>query len=590
MPASSVCSGRPGVGAGVGTDALQQTVLFSALAAVAWWLAMPFSAEPIAVLPLVASFCWPWLLVRAAVGASRRRTVAITLFVSFLVPWAFLLGWIREVSVAGWPALVAYSAVYMPVFALVVRAIMHSPRLQRVPLALVAAVVWTALEYLRAEIILDAWPFYLAAHGVYPSWLIHWAGYAGVWLVSFLIVLTSVGLWQSCLQRGTWKRNMGLIVLGFTLPILPGRLLLGRADTRRSTPVRMLCVQTNLSQSNKIGWPVERQEADVRSFLDQTRTAFQEAGAVDLVLWPETMVPGLGFDPGTLSFLDSLGPGAAHMTRWQRVLQQVAAQSGVPWLVGSPTWLDVTLSDDGYMASSQRFNSAVLLEPGGGVQRYDKVFLTPFGETMPWIRAWPWLEQRLMAVGASGLQFDLQAGKAPVAITIETHQGLQDSRNTVDTPGRTLRLVTPICFEDAVPSVVRALVRDTNADIIVNLSNDGWFGTDDAGRRAHEIAAAFRAVELQRPLIRVANTGLTASINRDGSVVQRLIARTAGTLLVEPDSSRGLATGYARFGNWFPQLLLFLTVVGVLMRYVDRRRVVNPRTECSTEGPTCDVN
>jgi apolipoprotein N-acyltransferase len=295
-------------------------------------------------------------------------------------------------------------------------------------------------------------------------------------------------------------------------------------------------------------------------------------------------VPGLGFDPDTLTFLDSLGPGAAHMTRWQRVVQQAAAQSGVPWLVGSPTWLDVALSDDGYVVSSERFNSAVLLEPDGSVQRYDKVFLTPFGETMPWIRAWPWLEQRLMAVGASGLQFDLQAGRAPVAITIETHDGPQNSRSTVDAPGRTLRLVTPICFEDAVPSVVRALVRDTNADIIVNLSNDGWFGTDDAGRRAHEIAAAFRAVELERPLIRVANTGLTSSIDRYGHVVQRLDARTPGTVLVEPVSSKGSATGYARYGNWFPQLLLLLTVAGVLVRLIERRAA------CSTEGPTCDVN
>lgn len=582
MPASSVRPGRPGGATMAGTDTLQQTVMFSALTAVAWWLAMPFSAEPIAVLPLVASFCWPWLLVRAAIGARRRRTVAIALFVSFLVPWAFLLGWIREVSVAGWPALVAYSALYMPVFGLVVRAIMHSPRLQRVPLALVAAVVWTALEYLRAEVIFDAWPFYLAAHGVYPSGLIHWAQYAGVWLVSFLVVLTSVGLWQSCLQRGTWKWNVGLIMLGFGLPILTG--FSGPVDMRPSTPVRMLCVQTNLTQSNKIGWPVERQEADVRAFLDQTRTALLAAGSVDLVLWPETMVPGLGFDPDTLTFLDSLGPGAAHMTRWQRVLQQAAAQSGVPWLVGSPTWLDVALSDDGYMESSQRFNSAVLLEPDGSVQRYDKVFLTPFGETMPWIRAWPWLEQRLMAVGASGLHFDLQAGGAPVAITIETHEGPQSSLGDVGGPGRTLRLVTPICFEDAVPSVVRRLVRDTNADIIVNLSNDGWFGTDDAGRRAHQIAAAFRAVELERPLIRVANTGLTASINRFGHVVQQLDARTSGTVLVEPVSSKGNATGYARFGNWFPQLLLLLTVTGILMRRIERRAA------CSTEGPTCDVN
>ena len=551
----------------IGGDSVRATVALSVCAAGSWWLSMPWSAEAIPVLPLVASLCWPWLLVRAAVGAQRRRTLSLAVFVCFLVPWGVLLGWIRDVSVAGWPVAVAYSAVYMPVVAMLVRGLSGHVVFRRLGLAVTAAIIWTAMEFVRAEVVFDAWPFYLAAHGVYPTWLIQYASVGGVWLVSFLVVLLSVGLGQVLLERKDTRATLTWMLLGLCLPwmsIVLGYLLNGPGDARPGPPVRMLCVQTNLPQSNKIGWSPERQAEDVQGFISQTLRALEaidpDDGPVDLVIWPETMVPGLGFDRATHDVLDGLGPGASYLTRWPKAIELAVANSGVPWLVGSPTWLDVTLDGDGFMQSEQRFNSAVLVHPTRDVQRSDKVFLTPFGETMPWIHAWPWLESLLMDLGASGLHFDLRAGDAPVALTIQTR---------TDRSEWPVRLVTPICFEDAVPSVVRRLVLETKADIIVNLSNDGWFGDDDAGRRAHEIAAAFRTVELQRSLVRVANTGFTSLINRYGQTVARLDARSQGTLVVETHWARSREpTMYARFGNWFPWTMLGLTLVGVILRVV----------------------
>jgi apolipoprotein N-acyltransferase len=493
--------------------------------------------------------------------------VALALFLSFLVPWGVLLGWIREVSVAGWPVAVVYSALYMPLVALLVRGVSRQWLFSRVPLAVTAAVVWTALEYVRAEVVFDAWPFYLAAHGVYPTWLIQYASVGGVWLVSFLVVLLSVGLWGillGCAQRRATIVWMLLCLCLPWMPIVLGYLLNGPYQVRPGPALRMLCVQTNLPQSNKIGWSQQQQAQDVQGFIAQTLEGLAaidpQDGPVDLVVWPETMVPGLGFDHGTREVLERLGPSASHLARWPQAIEAAAARTGIPWLVGSPTWLDLTLDEDGFLQSETRFNSAVLVAPDGGLQRYDKVFLTPFGETMPWIRAWPWLESLLMDLGASGLHFDLQQGDAPVALSIETETQWNKW---------TTRLVTPICFEDAVPSVVRRLVLETDADIIVTLCNDGWFGRDDAGRRAHEIAAAFRTIELERPLVRVANTGFTSLINQYGRIVSRLDAQIQGTLLVQAHSSRWWSpTTYARFGNWFPWTMLGLTLVGVILRIV----------------------
>ena len=131
-------------------------------------------------------------------------------------------------------------------------------------------------------------------------------------------------------------------------------------------------------------------------------------------------------------------------------------------------------------------------------------------------------------------------------------------------------IAVPICFEDAVPSVVRELaVVDgvTQADVLINISNDGWFGGSDAGRQSHEQAAIWRALELGRPMLRVANTGITSLLLPDGSVAGALEPRTDGTLVVEIPRYEG-TTLYARWGNWLPRLCLLLLLAGSVVRYV----------------------
>ena len=99
---------------------------------------------------------------------------------------------------------------------------------------------------------------------------------------------------------------------------------------------------------------------------------------------------------------------------------------------------------------------------------------------------------------------------------------------------------------------------------MINISNDGWFGTSDAGRATHSVAAAFRAVELGRPLVRVANTGVTGLSLPDASSVGSLEPREAATLLVNMpryDSQ----TLYASWGNWLPRLSLIVLVLGIVI-------------------------
>ncbi|MBM4113737.1 MAG: hypothetical protein FJ253_10290, partial [Phycisphaerae bacterium] len=90
-------------------------------------------------------------------------------------------------------------------------------------------------------------------------------------------------------------------------------------------------------------------------------------------------------------------------------------------------------------------------------------------------------------------------------------------------------IVTPICFEDTLPALCRRLVMERGekaASLIVNLSNDGWFEGDDAGRRAHLLAARWRCVELRVGMVRAANTGISAVVDPAGRIVQELPPRT----------------------------------------------------------------
>lgn len=217
-----------------------------------------------------------------------------------------------------------------------------------------------------------------------------------------------------------------------------------------------------------------------------------------LIVWPE-------------------GPAGFYWDRDARlreVLSTLAREAAIPLLFGG-----VTYTEDG-----APLNSAILLDGFGQERgRYSKTFLVPFGEFVPPLFGW---------IGKVSTEAgDFRAGGGPRVLALDDLK-----------PG------TFICYEAAFPHLVRQFAA-LGADVLINISNDGWFGRSPA-RPQHLRLARMRAAENGRWLVRVTNDGLTASIDPAGRVVAQLtpFRETSGKM---PFSSIPETTPYSRMGDWF---------------------------------------
>jgi apolipoprotein N-acyltransferase len=206
------------------------------------------------------------------------------------------------------------------------------------------------------------------------------------------------------------------------------------------------------------------------------------------------------------------------------------------FIIGSPS----------YAAGEDRMifhNSAYLVSPQGKILgKYDKVHLVPFGEYVPLKRFLPFIDKLVEQVG------DFRPG----------HKG-----HTLAWADRRVGLL--ICYESIFPELARATVRN-GADLLVNITNDAWFGRTSAAFQ-HFSMAVFRAVENRRCLARAANTGISGYIDANGR-----IRHTTGlykeAVAVRPVALLKIASFYSRWGDWPLWILtLGLTAIAIKRRF-----------------------
>jgi apolipoprotein N-acyltransferase len=127
-----------------------------------------------------------------------------------------------------------------------------------------------------------------------------------------------------------------------------------------------------------------------------------------------------------------------------------------------------------------------------------------------------------------------------------------------------------ICIESAYPWIARTMTRD-GADFLVNISNDGYLGPT-AVMRQHLANAIFRAVENQRPVLRVTNTGLSAEINEDGRILDETSGFQADVRRWVVSSNATMITIYTKYGDFFVQACAAITLIVLGVLWFSRRR------------------
>ncbi|MCA9288075.1 MAG: hypothetical protein KDA05_05790 [Phycisphaerales bacterium] len=644
-----------------------------------WW-----GCALVAVAPLV------WLAERVAArsregdaneDARRRRRFgafrpAVFAGVGTQPFWAFEHRWIWDVSAAGTPILL-FLLVLFPVafvWALARLARRLQPIASFVPTFLVAGLLWGGLEFFRGSLAFDGYPWYYVGHPLIDSsFLAAPAAVVGAFGVSLLAAISgSLVGWLAA--RPTPERAVGFVASGLALTLITwllgvGRLFEGDLDPRAGRAVRVGVVQTNIPQSVKGEWPPAQRLYDLRAFLDMSwglalNGEINGAAPPDVIVWPETMFPGISLDEQARAAEEAVGlqwrvayPSGPteSVPTWApaKTLLEQQREMGIPMLVGATGFENVRwfAGEDGAWDREVDaiHNSVFSIEGGRVTGRYDKLHLTPFGEVMPYISNWAWLERQLLAIGASGMSFDLSPGAGPRVVSVALgssgpreqeggsqagpseatstggadsaaeptgpnppsasvepgtpEPGAASSEAAVAPVGPRLYVATPICFESTNPAVCRALVEEARRQagpddsvLLVNPTNDGWFGPNDAGRVQHLQLARWRAVELGVGVVRAANTGVSCAIDHRGRVVAVGVrgpdgtigeARAEGVLIAELRLPRG-RTVYAGTGDrlgWIVMAVGGLLLVAAFVPWPrGRDSGSNEGTERATPG------
>ncbi len=422
--------------------------------------------------------------------------------------WMGILYWITgmdELGLLAFPAWIGLSAalgLYHALFGLCVVTAFRIPHSTFRIVVLVPA-CWVAVEFLRAHAFTGFPWALLGSSQMLNLPLVQWASVFGVYGLSYVVVLGNAAL----IKRGLTPFLVIVVAHGI------GWWMWKRVSVENwQHPFRVAVLQGNIAQPDK--WS--------REFQDWTFSFYgrliNEADHFDFVVWPETAVP--------------------NFIRYEREprerLQKIVRQSRAWHLVGAP---DADLNERGEM--TRQANSVFLVSAEGSLTaRYDKRHLVPFGEFTPF----EWLKPLVTKYTIGVAEFRRGEGNGVLSSPFGT-------------------LAPLICYEAIFPHEVSRAVRK-GAEVLVNVSNDAWFG-QSAAPYQHAQAAVFRAVETRRYLIRAANGGVSGVIEPSGQVwpAGSLTESKVLTAAIEPKT--GL-TWYVRFGDWFAWLCVTFASLGFL--------------------------
>jgi apolipoprotein N-acyltransferase len=470
-------------------------------------LALAFPRVSIAGLAWIA----PGLLLFAAVGLGP----AVAFRVGYVGGFAYYLctlNWLLYIPVKffpilGWIALSAYLSLFpafwlwicwklfpgataeikseatsdVPHLRSIASELLQTPWQRRALWAMKCGAVWVALEMTLGRFLSGfPWDFLgVSQYKILP--VIQVAAFTGVYGVSFLIIWFSVSLMLAGLAlaekphaRALWVRELALPMLAVAAVAAYGISVMRSYQAPESRATFAL-IQPSIPQT--LLWDERENSNRFVQLLALSEKALEQKP--DIMVWPEASVPNM----------------LRHHEETGQALVRFAENHKVWAIVGSD---DAELRPGGTtMRDVDYFNSAFAISPEGRLTGvYKKRQLVIFGEYIPFVKTLPFMKY-LSPVGETGFT----PGSAPVPFNLKS-----------------LGVIASvlICFEDTFPHLARQYV-EADTDLLVNLTNNGWFG-ESAAQWQHAATAVFRAVENRVPLVRCANNGLTCWVDPLGAM------------------------------------------------------------------------
>lgn len=465
----------------------------------------------------------------------------------------------------GWPILAAYLGSYLFFFVVMCR---YAVQQIRVPILVAAPILWIGFEYIQAHACTGISLGMLSHTQAHHPLVIQAADLFGCYAVSFLMVAIVSGLFVFFSRFVADKlfsnrmRMAGLIqaivLIGFMLGY--GIYRMQEAD-RLSTKqdFRVAIIQGSIDTR----FP---DESEYREYLESFRKQYTELSLeackkdVDLVVWPESMFPELDvFDfggkrlepPPLIKSHAEYISMAAHLVTGAAVFEQSSGgmkyrrlKDAVPLLVGASSQ-SIDEDREGF------YNSALMIsEKGKIVGRYGKMKLVIFGEFVPLGDRFPWLYNYFP------IPPGLKAWQWPETLRTSSGYGFCPS----------------ICFESTYPHLIREnhnylKKRGERPNVLVNLSNDGWFYGSTA-LDLHFANNVFRAVENRLPMLIAANTGFSGQIDSAGRILQKGPRHETAVIVVNLITTKQRSI-YHRVGDW-PVFFCFLAVLVVFLHLIWR--------------------
>src|SRR4051812_188611 len=492
----------------------------------------PFNAWPVLFLTFPVMV---WLIDGA--GAAGMRGIPAAAIagwwfgLGYFVPGLYWIGyaflvdaptfaWLLPFAILGLPA---YLALFTALGFALARLIWTSDASRIVALA----ASLTLSEWLRGHL-LSGFPWNAFGYALtQPLALAQSASLIGLWGLTFLSVAIfaspAVLIDRGVGRRPPWMAPVAALVLLAAMAIY-GAVRLASQPTRLIAGAKLRIMQPNLAQDARFNYAAKAEVMRKYLALSDRATGPQSTGVRDvgILIWPESAFP-------------------FFLTREADAMAQIAEllPRGTVLITGAVRAPELAPGE----RIRRAYNSIYVIDHDGSVLSvYDKLHLVPFGEYLPFQ---DWMEK----LGFVQLT-KLQGGFIP---------GLR--RKTMDVPGAP-RMLPLICYEAVFPGDIGA--RDDRAGWMINLTNDGWFGIS-TGPYQHLQQARLRAIEEGLPLVRAANTGVSAVIDPLGRIVARLGLGVEGVL----DSGLPSAiapTIYARIGDMPAAVFVAVAIVVVIRR------------------------